>query len=357
MSDLTARDWLTPGAKRRTNARGPVAPHLRRAAAEPSASPLVTTIVTPEGVRQGATAVEVRELVASGKFFWIDLVGGEAARASVLEELGVEPADLAWMQRFGQAGRMAINPHRLRAVTWLSEGFGHGLTEIHVLCFRKSIITVWNGGASALDEIREHFAERMSGLETSPGAAAAILMQLLLGTLHHGISEVDARLQDLQTQLRTSPDSVDFTTLQEQMQRLQSAWSDVDRYSSAVNTAIIGVEALPGVDQRGADELNDYADQVEDLEHRLQERSRWGSELLSDYATALAQRQGEQISRLTIVSLIFLPITFLTGFFGMNFNWMIDAVKAPWAFAALGVLRPALCVLVTVVWLRRRGLV
>src|SRR5580693_8714583 len=34
-----------------------------------------------------------------------------------------------------------------------------------------------------------------------------------------------------------------------------------------------------------------------------------------DYASTLAQRQGEQIDRLTIVSIIFLPVTFPTGFF------------------------------------------
>ena len=92
------------------------------------------------------------------------------------------------------------------------------------------------------------------------------------------------------------------------------------------------------------------------MEHRLQERSRWGSDILQDYSAAIAQRQGEQINRLTIVSLIFLPITFLTGFFGMNFNWMIEALGSLVAFVVLGLLLPASSVLLTVLWLRRRGL-
>src|SRR5262249_48299040 len=118
-----------------------------------------------------------------------------------------------------------------------------------------------------------------------------------------------------------------------------------------------GIEAVTGIDARGAAELNDYADQVEDLEEQLLERRRWMSEIMHDCATAIAQRQGEQINRLTLVSLIFLPITAVTGFFGMNFNWMIEALGSAGAFFALGVVLPALMVLITVAWLSHRGMI
>src|ERR1700677_3879317 len=105
------------------------------------------------------------------------------------------------------------------------------------------------------------------------------------------------------------------------------------------------------MDPRGAEELNEYAEQVEDVEEQLYERRRWMSDMMHDYATAIAQRQGEQINRLTLVSLIFLPVTALTGFFGMNFNWMIDALGGAVTFFVLGVMLPLLCVALTVAWL------
>ena len=54
-----------------------------------------------------------------------------------------------------------------------------------------------------------------------------------------------------------------------------------------------------------AAELNEYAEQVEDVEEQIYERRRWLSDIMHDNATAIAQRQGEQINRLTLVSLIF----------------------------------------------------
>src|SRR5262249_22485325 len=91
-------------------------------------------------------------------------------------------------------------------------------------------------------------------------------------------------------------------------------------------------------------------------EHRLHDRSEWASGILQDYASAVAHRQADQINRLTLVSLIFLPITFITGFFGMNFGWMSGAIGGAAAFVVLGVILPCLSVAFTVGWLRRRGL-
>ena len=54
----------------------------------------------------------------------------------------------------------------------------------------------------------------------------------------------------------------------------------------------------------------------------------------------MEQHQSDQINRLTLVSVIFLPITFVTGFFGMNFNWMIANIGDRRAFLALGVALP-----------------
>jgi Mg2+ and Co2+ transporter CorA len=77
---------------------------------------------------------------------------------------------------------------------------------------------------------------------------------------------------------------------------------------------------------------------------------------MHNYAAELGQRQGQQISRLTVVSLIFLPITFLTGFFGMNFDWMVARLGSSAAFGALGILLPAMSATITILWLKHRRL-
>ena len=316
---------------------------------------IVATIVSARSIQRAATTADLRKFVETGRFFWLDIVGSdEAVRATFLRELGLKEEDSVWMQRFGQTGRMTIGQEALRTVAWLSE-VSPSLTEIHLLASRKYILTVWTGDASALNEIRAQFAERAEELEKSPYQAAAIVLQLLLGTLDQATSAIDVRLQEFREQLKRNPTTIDLTMLTGRLQSLLSAWSAIDRYSTAVRSAIVGIEAL-GIDQRGAAELNNYADQVDDIEHRLHERYQWGADIAQSSAAAIAKRQGEQINRLTIVSLMFLPITFLTGFFGMNFDWMINTLGSPAAFFLLGILLPTASVIVTVLWLKRRGL-
>ena len=242
----------------------------------------------------------------------------------------------------------------LRVVTWLVGSTGE-LLELHFLCTPRFAVTVWTGDPHLLDDVRDRFTRRAAGLDRSHYQAAGILLQLLLSTLDESITGLDSRLDKAQLLAATPAGGADSSLAGGRL-KLESVWAKFDRYASIVRSAVTGIEALPDMDQRGAAELNDYADLVADVEHRLQERMLWLTNILRERAAGIAQHQSDQINRLTLVSVIFLPITFVTGFFGMNFNWMIANIGDRRAFLALGVALPVIIVALTVVLFRRRGL-
>jgi magnesium transporter len=74
-------------------------------------------------------------------------------------------------------------------------------------------------------------------------------------------------------------------------------------------------------------------------------------------SSALEVQLNQTTYRLTMVATIFLPLTFLTGFFGMNFGWMVDHVDSGAAFWLLGVGGCVAAVLLIVGFLARQGAV
>jgi len=59
--------------------------------------------------------------------------------------------------------------------------------------------------------------------------------------------------------------------------------------------------------------------------------------VISVEQTEVGVRQNATIERLTILATIFLPLTFVTGFFGQNFAWLVDDIAGFPAFLILGI--------------------
>ena len=74
------------------------------------------------------------------------------------------------------------------------------------------------------------------------------------------------------------------------------------------------------------------------------------------YLSTVANRQGEISKQLTIIATIFLPLSFLTGFFGQNFTYLTgNVLNHTWSFFVLGL--GLLVASIAALWFffRRRG--
>jgi magnesium transporter len=113
--------------------------------------------------------------------------------------------------------------------------------------------------------------------------------------------------------------------------------------------------SLPGTTsdtQLYAEDISDELQQVVANLTGIEERC---VALLALHASLASKHLATVSRRLAAVATIFLPISFLAGFWGQNFNVLTGSIEKGWpAFLVLGVGLTATCVGVTVFMLRRR---
>ena len=311
-------------------------------------------------VIEGIAAAErerIAALLRDEKFFWVDVSLSQTSRDELGEALGIPghaldrlvdfEEDTPPSLKFDSDGKRVVfafscfldttestagTPEPLRVI------------EVHVLISGDFILTLHEEELSLPERLAPDPPEGRS-----EQYIVYAILDAMVATGFDALNEAELTLEGMQlmsTDMRSS--RVRMATLRainSRLSRMRRRLGPQRGIFERISEEIGRIEGLQA-------DSRDYFGRIYGQLNRLID----GIDAAGDgLAKLIDLRLNETIYWLTVVSTIFLPLTFVTGFFGMNFAWMIDEIDTPLAFILLGIGAPLTGAAVTLYIVRRRG--
>ena len=292
--------------------------------------------VTPEEVSErDATDLEsLRLAMTAGGYSWIDVqgFGNERLIEQIAEEFALHPLAIADVVNVPQRSKLDTFPDQLLIIVKMVSRVDNNVDseQVSIVLGKNFVLTFQERYGDVLDPIRERLR---LGKGPIRGAGPDYLAYAIFDTIIDGYYPVLEWIGDYLEELedaaikRPSPDLLqDLNRTRNQLTNLRRAvWPERD----LINELIRNENSLISNDVRlYLRDTYDHCVQTSDVIEMYREMV---GGLLGIYLSSMANRTNDVMKVLTIVATVFIPLTFIAGVYGMNFEFMPE-LHVRWAY-------------------------
>jgi magnesium transporter len=301
---------------------------------------------------------DIRDHLKRDHFFWLDLIAPSHDDIAKLHDLfGFHPLALEDTEHFGQRPKLDNYVDYIFMVfygAWRSSAADPSpLHEVHLFVSGQYLITVHRDPLPALDHQREQLNGRVLHSEQ-------FLLYRVLDALTDSffplLAEMDGEIDELEAEVLVSPTDKQLERLFSLKRQLVEMRKVVTPQRDLFARSIDQLAELPGLKLDERDYFRDIYDhliRISDLIDSYRDLLSGATDL---YLSTVSNRQNDVMKQLTVIATIFLPLSFITGFFGQNFGFMVnDLIKNPWTFWVVGVGSMLATCVALLAFFRRKG--
>ncbi len=234
------------------------------------------------------------------------------------------------------------------------EGSRVQIREHHLYLSSQYLVSVHIEPSDPLDRLRERIKANPDLAKRSLPYLFYLVVDQLVDALFPVLEKLDEATDAVEDGIILRPDTAALTELSD----LKRAVVDLRKVLGAQRDVFQRLTTR-AIGEVGDQEMSIYYRDVYDHLVRQYETVDSLRDLLSTamdvYLSTVSNRLNLRITRLTVFATLFLPLTFLTGFFGMNFAWLVAHIAPAWTFWLLAVGVMGLTTLAQLFYYRRRG--
>ncbi len=295
-------------------------------------------ILLSDGSTVTATTASVKSAIANSEPFWLDLGDLDDDAVGLLrDDFKVHPLALEDAQKFDQRPKLEAYEKHVHLVLYGAKEGGDGLIEVHAFYAEEYLITIHREPLEVFDQVRTHAAVIRQHGQGVP----IFLLYRVVDALVEGFFPVLDKFDD---EIDSLEDEILKTPTDEQLGRLFDMKRTLVRYRKIVTPerdVFAGISAgaleLPGMTdeaERYYRDLYDHLIRISDLVDSYRDLL---TGAVDTHLSVVSNRLNVVMKQLAIIATIFLPLSFLTGFFGQNFTVLVRNIAPAWTFWVYGI--------------------
>jgi magnesium transporter len=320
--------------------------------------------ITQNGVTATATSAEIQQAAAGDEFFWLNLDihdpgPDDDVMGLLTNTFHFHPVAVTAAEHFGQRPRIDDYDDFVHIVTFGMAGDGKNVAEVHCFITGKFIISLHQGDCPVLDTVCDRIGQHQArvGKGAAPQIAVLFLiMDTLIDSFFPVLSDFDDSIDNLEGAILKNPTEEQLGTLFTMKRQIMTIRKVVAPQRDMISSLNSGMVDIPWMTDQGSPyfrSLYDHLIRISDMADGYRDLL---SGAMDTHLSMVSNRLNVVMKQLAIIATIFLPLGFLTGFFGQNFAWLTGHLQANLGeFIFLGIGSEVVAIALLLLLFKRRG--
>ena len=298
---------------------------------------------------------DIEEALHAGKLLWVDLHDSSDESLALLRDVfHIHPLAMEDAAEFGQRPKIEEYDHFVSIVFFGANSVGEPMTEVHFFYGEDFLVSLHREPCVAFGAMRQ-------AMHRHPGALSSRLIVLhhaldsLVDSVFPMLAAFDDRIDSLQEQIFEKPADDQLATLFSLKRWLVGIRKVVNPERDMLNELLSQRAELPGMTRKHEPYFRDLYDHLIRISDMVDSHRDLLGNSMDAYMSMMSRRQNDAMKQLTIIATVFLPLSFLTGFFGQNFGWLVGSIGSAAAFFGIGIGTEVVAVIVLFTLFKRRG--